>query len=509
MFLFCINGVLDCFLSNLSKRRVYRESMMKKTRLCFLAGLFFSFELFAQSAPGGVSSDLNYWLKANEGVTLTGGRVSQWNNQTSAGGNISQATVERQPSFNANALNFNPAIAFSSEANGVDFLSTDDLVWDSDTVILVFNPNQESASSGTLQAVLVYNIPNNQFGDAGIGIGSISNFSSDNFFNSTDITPAQSGEYIATSRVSSDSTSDAILAVVRQDQVSNPSRSQHRFWGQEAALNIFNLSQYASHQNTEFTIGQRDGGGLPYDGDVLEAISYSSRLDDDSLRKIESYLSIKYGLTLNQSVRQDYLDSSANTIYDADGVYSNFVSNIAGIGRDDDSGLNQKQSISSITNSVQTNNSGLITIGLGAIATTNSVNTYSFSANQTFMIWGHNAASANIDVALTIASTLHQRMQRIWAVQETGNVGVVELTIPKSLFSDDLAGSLIVSTDSSFENVSQNIQLLDDSNGHYQATVNFNDGDFFTFAETDQVVSGDLNYFITPLPNGGAAIFGL
>jgi len=112
--------------------------------------------LFAQTSPGGVSSDLNYWLKADAGVTLTNGQVSQWDNQTSTAGNINQTSNARQPEFTANALNFNPAITFNVAGNDFDFLNTDDLVWDSDTVILVFNPNQDSSSRGTLQAVLVY-----------------------------------------------------------------------------------------------------------------------------------------------------------------------------------------------------------------------------------------------------------------------------------------------------------------------------------------------------------------
>jgi len=119
---------------------------------------------------------------------------------------------------------------------------------------------------------------------------------------------------------------------------------------------------------------------------------------------IESYLSIKYGLTLNQSTRQNYLDSSANSIYDADSDLSAFVFNIAGIGRDDSSGLNQKQSVSSTTNSVQTNVDGLVTIGLGTIATSNILNPNNFIADQTFMLWGNNAASLDFDIALTISS---------------------------------------------------------------------------------------------------------
>ncbi len=501
--------VLDCLLSKVSYTQAQKNSFMKKTVLSLVVTLFFSSQLSAQSAPGGVSLDLNYWLKADVGVEVISGRVSQWDNQTSAGGSINQTAVARQPGLKENALNFNPAISFNTADNDFDFLSTDDLVWDSDTVILVFNPTQESASNGPLQAVLVYNIPNNQFGDAGIGIGSISGFRNDNFFNSTDISPIEPGEYIATSRVSDASTGDAILAVVRQDQSINPTRSQHRFWGNDTTINITNLDQYAPHQNTEFTIGQRDGGGLPFDGDVLEAISYSSRLDDASLRRIESYLSIKYGLTLNQSTRQDYLDSSANSIYDADGDLSAFVSNIAGIGRDDGSGLNQKQSVSSTTNSVQTNVDGLVTIGLGTIATSNRLNPNTFTADQAFMLWGNNAASLDFDIALTISTMPYTRMQRIWAIQETGSVGSVTLKIAKSVFSRRGIPSLIVSSDPTLEQENVAINLMDDGNNNYQASVDFNDGDYFTFAQSDDDFSDEVEFFITPLPNGNTVIFGL
>jgi len=481
---------------------------MKNATLSFLVSIMLSYQAVAQTAPGGVSSNLNYWLKADNGVTSDNGRVSQWANQTSTAGNINQAIITRRPSLKTNALNFNPAISFNVSDSDFDFLSTDELVWDSDTVILVFNPNQDSGNIDRLQVVLAYNIPNNQFGDAGIGIGSISSSGSNNFFNSTDITPAQSGEYIETSRVSPVNTEDAILAVVRQDQIVNPTRSQHRFWGEDTSISITNLNQYASHQDTEFTIGRRDGGGLNFDGDVLEVISYSSRLDDTPLRKIESYLSIKYGLTLNQSSEQDYLDSSANSVYDADGALSGFVSNIAGIGRDDSSGLNQKQSISSTTNSVQNNNTGLVTVGLGTIAASNRLNTNSFATDQTFMLWGNNAATTTFSRTLTLSSTPYRAMQRIWAIQETGNVGAVKLTIPKSIFSNSIASSLIMSPDPTFEGETEIIALIDDGN-NYQATLDFNDGDFFTFAQSVEKLPDDVNLFVTPLPNGEAAIFGL
>ena len=485
---------------------------MKCPGLIFLFSLLLSPSLFAQPAPGGVTANLNYWLKADAGVNLDQGRVDRWENQSSNQGATTQSIIQnsdnRQPNFTNNALNFNPGITFNVFGNDFDFLRSVDEVWDSDTVFIVFNPSQNLGNNVTLQAVLVYDIPDNTFGDAGIGIGSFPN-TVGNFFNSTDNDPSfTSGEYIATSQVSPNTTGDSVLAVVRQDTISSPTRSTLRFWGEDAETTILNPSQFAGHQNRQFTIGQRNGGGLPFDGDVLEAISYSVRLDDDSVRKIESYLAIKYGLTLNQTNPQDYISSLGSTIYDADGALSLFVTNITGIGRDDDSGLNQKQSTSTTTNSVQNDNAGLITIGLGTIATTNALNTHSFSNDQSFMLWGNNAASLSFDTSLTISSIPLNHMQRTWAIQETGNIGRVTIKAPQSIFNTELIPSIIISGDSEFNSSDRIVALQDDGNNNFSANINFNDGNFFTFAQSEQAITSP-SIFVTPLPNGKTVIFGL
>ena len=68
-------------------------------------------------APGGVESDLNLWLRADAGVSTSGGKVDQWDNQiaTSPLTDVSASSGER-PTFNASTLNFNPVISF----DGID-----------------------------------------------------------------------------------------------------------------------------------------------------------------------------------------------------------------------------------------------------------------------------------------------------------------------------------------------------------------------------------------------------
>ena len=100
---------------------------------------------------------------------------------------------------------------------------------------------------------------------------------------------------------------------------------------------------------------------------------------------VDRYLALKYGITLIQPT--SYVNSSGTTIWDAttNGTYHN---NIAGIGRDDGSALNQKQSRSV--------NSGLVTIGLGAIATANIANTNTFATDKTFLTWGNDTGATTL-----------------------------------------------------------------------------------------------------------------
>ena len=58
-----------------------------------------------------------------------------------------------------------------------------------------------------------------------------------------------------------------------------------------------------------FAVPNGVGASAFYDGKIAELISYSVRPDDTNQhRRIQSYLAIKYGITLNQSTAQNYLE---------------------------------------------------------------------------------------------------------------------------------------------------------------------------------------------------------
>lgn len=89
-------------------------------------------------------------------------------------------------------------------------------------------------------------------------------------------------------------------------------------------------------------IGQTNWADGPYfKGQISEFIVFNTSLSITEVQKVESYLSLKYGKTLSQSSGfQDYLASDGSSVWanDDDG----YDQNIFGLGRDDNSGLNQK-----------------------------------------------------------------------------------------------------------------------------------------------------------------------
>lgn len=108
-----------------------------------------------------------------------------------------------------------------------------------------------------------------------------------------------------------------------------------------------------------------------YNGSIPELIVFNRYLSLKERQKIESYLAIKYGISLNQEFPVSYLNSKGEIIWDAD-LNASHNHNIAGTGRDDLSGLYQKVSESTFTP------------GLMKIGHKNEIK------NNSFLIWGDN-----------------------------------------------------------------------------------------------------------------------
>jgi len=141
--------------------------------------------------------------------------------------------------------------------------------------------------------------------------------------------------------------------------------------------------------------------------DLMELLYYPRILEIDEKQKVESYLSVKYGISLLGNT--DYVDSDGNKIwnYEYNKAYNNRVT---GIGRNDAMALNQKQSGNA-------KKDGLY-IGLGTIENNNALNKNSL-ADKRFLLWGDNNGTTTLTVDRNDTSGA-KKMKRIWKIQRSG-----------------------------------------------------------------------------------------
>ena len=113
---------------------------------------------------------------------------------------------------------------------------------------------------------------------------------------------------------------------------------------------------------------------------LIRKNSSTALMPDADIAKIHSYLAVKYGITLTGTV--NYVNSDGITVWDKT-ANNGYNTNIFGIGRDDASGLYQKQS-HSITNKP-------FIVFLSNLTTLNSQNTGTLADKQ-YLMFGSNGA---------------------------------------------------------------------------------------------------------------------
>ncbi len=121
----------------------------------------------------------------------------------------------------------------------------------------------------------------------------------------------------------------------------------------------------------------------PFTGRIAEVMLFDRVLSREERHVLESYLAIKYGLTLTAFQSPQYVDAQGHILWD--GLLDHdYNYRIAGIGRDDVTGLYQKQSTSSVE-------PGTVIISAGPCSNDNAGNVTSLP-NGAFLLWGDNNA---------------------------------------------------------------------------------------------------------------------
>ena len=160
---------------------------------------------------------------------------------------------------------------------------------------------------------------------------------------------------------------------------------------------------------------------LPLYGRIAEAMYFDRRISDTAVIQWISYLAVKYGVTLAQT---DYLDSRRNVIWDYTN-YPDYSASIAGLGRDDSVGLNQKQTYygdnQMIIGIVGANN-------YSPLQTENNEDNPAYISDGDFIIFGMEGVLPAVSEIYTQSGETYEVVGRSM-VQATGNAHLYDTFI--------------------------------------------------------------------------------
>jgi hypothetical protein len=399
------------------------------------------------TGPAGVGSNagdsfLKLWFRVDNGLNTTGTTINSWTNSAGVAAlDISEAGGQR-PTLVSGAINGFPEVSFSGSnrlRTGLT-LTTSNFVTNQASTFMV---NRADNTTQTSSVYLTDPLEGNRFSNHIPWSGTV-------YY---DI-----GNCCGT---------DARIEVGGLTGLTN-----YSIWSYDAApttgkqlyRNGTQLQDragaltYSSHATHRFNIGGNTTGTNGFQGDVTEVIIFNARVNQSQRVLIQNYLSAKYAIAL-----------SAEDLYTMDDVGNgNFDYEVAGIGQASDGSRH------------------IDAKGSGAVRMWNP----SGLANGEFLIWGHaGQAFAGGNTAVD-GVVIQERLQRIWRVSETGDVGTVSISV-------NLAGTMGSALGS-------NLRLLIDRDGDgfadndvtpvagsFSGTtvtfsgINFQNGDRFTIGNTN------------------------
>ncbi len=365
------------------------------------------------AAPGGVGG-MAFWIEGTAGTSATvdGTPLSGWNDQSGNSRNAVSPTVSNSPRYNDNStdnINFNPQVYFDDASQnaaiasfmdipGNGILAAGDNAYE---VYALVKPGPDNlVTPGKFLFAGTAGLNNfNAFGVQGTNaLGDI--------WDMNDLTANNTWTINYPALATFD-----YNAIQRQLFVSGASAGTLAGNGRNSA-------------DINDALGcQRAALAEFYNGGIAEIVTYPNTSHTVALRnRVESYLGIKYGVTL----QHNYVSSAAATVWNLaqDPAYN---TNIIGIARDDNSALLQKQSKSTSTAA------DLLTLYIGPSKMVNQFNNGgTFTAgDQSFFMAADNNAKFLFSVPSMTAEKppgICCRLQREWLSQKN-NFTNTDLTL--------------------------------------------------------------------------------
>ena len=264
-------------------------------------------------APGGVSSGLNVWLKADAGVSSTtnGALLSFWNDQSVNGNNATQVIANSRPQYFSNRINGNPVVQtasskyFDVNLNGINAQN-----------YTIFTVTKRQSGNNFQHIIGV-----RQTGAyVGLGLG-YSGSSLIRFF--------QYGNSVSLACTSFAGAAEIPTILSAQFDIN----VGKKVWFIKDGIELTRAGNTKTHYPAtgSGSIG-RGNDNYGFIGQIAEVIVYNRVLTDAEKKQVHTYLSVKYGLNVPLAQHQFFNDPA-------------YTGDIFGIGKNVASqGLNQTNS---------------------------------------------------------------------------------------------------------------------------------------------------------------------
>ncbi len=423
-------------------------------------GQFFTFAT-QLNGPGGVALNLRVWLRSDAGFA-----PAEWADLSGNANNFTQTNASRQPFLAAKKYNFNPIVDFGTTGADGRFM-----------VVPAGKPFTANGSNATLFTATLSKDPSGYTDIWGFGATT----TTANLTNANEPTFTKQGSNVVLYPYTTAPALPVTLNRLYIDDVSFTVGTSGIKYGQNGK--VATTAQTFAAGNADFADGSILGAQPEVrNGYIGEAIAYERDLTEAEKQRVRTYIAIKYGITL----KHNYIASNGTTTFWDTTINTGYNNNIAGIARDDNGSLNQKQS-----SSINSTKEVLIsTVGLND----ENANNPNMLANQQFLTWGDNGLGKAPSVNLgTISGMPYNRFAAVWKVQNTATVGTVRVAWPKGYSNM----KLIQSTDTTInlsDVITDMTSTITVAGKEYVYTdVTLADGSYFTFAAVIQGPGGVTN----------------
>jgi len=440
---------------------------------------YFYIDIPCPPSPGGVCNNLELWLNSESISQADNTEVTLWKDNSTSGFDAinDSLTGPRFQNEASELINFHPVVEFDGTTNGLN-LAEKYLYSKGNGGISIFSVVQPDSSANKTKP-FIFDFGGYQQGYGfGYGYENIFGYTSNEVGGSDfqDIHTKKNKPAIVSSHIVFNSNHELMIdgEIFHDDENTNisqlstvevPAMPYHELAG--GPVSIGRLSKY-------FYIDMNNG--RRFGGKMTELIFYNADLSDAETEKIDTYLAIKYGISLSKN----YVNSAGAVIWDrsANEAYS---FDIAGIMRDDNSMLDQRQSKAVSDNAI-------LTIGKGSITTSNAANPNTFTADLDCVIWGSNGG-ATIATGTAEKPAVYDRLGREWLISEPyNNTGTLRIQFDLSnagTIADVNHLRLLVDNDGDFSDAAIAAATFTQSGNQYYVDYNLNNGQYFTIATTN------------------------